>query len=159
MKEFFNKLFPYLLVGLIVYQFATVGLPGVPGIDVLPFNPPPMEGKGVLIVEETKQRGNMPKEQLSILTGMNVRKALDANFGAGNYRIWDKDVDATAEDPRWQEALKRATEKAQESGWSPSDPEGIFPPQILISNGRTGTIEALPGSESEAIQLLDKFKE
>lgn len=91
-----------------------IGEPTPPPPGPNPPDPPqPAKGNRVLIVYETADVSKMPTAQQSVLYAATVRAYLKANTltdkdnPTGAWRIWDKDVDASAESATWQSMLKR----------------------------------------------------
>lgn len=68
----------------------------------------------VLIIEETGDRTKLPKTQLNVLFSKTLRDYLDTVTPVGSdgktheWRIWDKDSDASSEPAFWQGAMKLA---------------------------------------------------
>lgn len=126
--------------------------------------PIPGDGLQVLFVFETGTAAKIPPAQQSILYGKTVREYLNAKSPLGpdgktrQWRIWDKDVDASNEQAVWQEALKRANLKSAE--WKPAK-DGKGPktalPWVIISNGRTGYEGPVPETVEEMLKLLKKY--
>lgn len=93
------------------HAFKVIGK--VPG-PVDPVDPPP-NGKlaRVLIVYESGEATKLSAAQQAILYGKAVRDELNARLPLGpdgktrEWRIWDKDVDASGEAAGWQALLKR----------------------------------------------------
>lgn len=107
-----------------------------------PVDPPiPTSEFRVLILEETANRSKLPTSQLSVLTSAPLRKWMTEN--GANFRVWDKDVDASREDAAWQAALKL--------------PHGELP-WIHVSNGKTGFSGPLPKTAEETQTLIGKYK-
>jgi hypothetical protein len=121
-----------------------------PGPTPDPDNPAPIPEAGfrVLMVYETATVGELPKEQSSVLFSKKVRDYLDQKCVVGSdnktkeWRIWDKDVDASGAGAVWAKAMNR-------------DRKSI--PWIVISNGKTGFEGPLPGTVDETIKLLKKY--
>lgn len=145
--------------------------------------PIPAEGFRTLIVYESKDLTSYPASQSNILYTKEIRDYLNsktvkgADTKTGEWRIWDKDVDATNETKLWQDALKRprtltikdvAVDKYEV--WSPSGLVATFPrreeavalssktlPWIVISTGKTGYEGPLPKTVAETLALLKKY--
>lgn len=128
--------------------------------------PIPIDGFRVLIVYESADLAKMPSAQNAVLYSRTIREYLDSKCAQGTknkeWRIWDKDLDATAEARHWQEALKRGAEKA--SAWKPEkDKEGnivgpkVAYPWIMISTGKTGHEGPLPANVAKTMELLEKY--
>lgn len=114
---------------------------------------PPIDGPGfrVLILEEKADRATLPKEQILIIQGKEVRDYLnthtikDKDNPSGAYRIWDKDDDASSQ-PAWNSAVERAKKHPQ-----------FKTPWILISNGKTGWQGPLPDTRTKMMELMRKY--
>lgn len=125
----------------------TIGEPGPdPGPGPGP-TPPAPQGFRVLVVYETSQ--TMPQAQANILYSQEVRDYLQGKCAAGpdgktrEWRVWDKDVDASAEGKFWQDALKVARTSV---------------PWIQIyAGGKLVHSAALPADVPSALALLKKY--
>lgn len=124
-----------------------------PGIDWIVPSAAPIKEPGfrVLIVEETAERGKLPKgqwEQIMATAPGSVRdycKSHCVKVGSDpEYRIVDKDVDASRESPIWQAALKRERKSV---------------PWLIASNGKHGFEGPLPSTTAETIALLKRYGE
>lgn len=110
--------------------------------------PIPVAGFRVLMLYEEEDKAKYPASQLSVLTGRAVRDYLESKCVVGpdsktrEYRIWDKDVDASPESKHWQDALKR--------------PRTALP-WVIISDGKTGFEGPLPQTIEETLTLLKKY--
>ena len=109
-----------------------------------------LPGYAALMVYETKTATELPPAQQNVLYGKKVRDWLKTNCLKDNdnpngaFRIYDKDVDVSAESKAWQEVMKR-------------DRKSV--PWIVISNPAKGGYEGpLPANEDECIALLEKYK-
>lgn len=100
------------------FSFTVVGKtpPAPPGPGPTPPTPtPPAPGVGsrVLIVYESADLTKLPAAQLSVLYAKSVRDYLNSKCALGSdgktreWRIWDRDVDATSEGKSWQALLAR----------------------------------------------------
>lgn len=113
-----------------------------------PDPPAPIEGKRCLIIYETSEASRMPEKQQQILYGRAVREYLDnkcvvePDGKTRAWRIWDKDVDTTAESKTWQEAMKRPRTAT---------------PWLILSNGKTGYEGPLPATAEEFLTLARKY--
>jgi len=111
----------------------------------------PIAGDGlkVLVVFDEQNQSKLTAGQQAILYGAEMRNYLNSKCVAGpdgktkEFRIWDKDVDATSESKQWQDAFKR---KRNELPW------------LVISNGKTGFEGPLPKTVSEAVELIKKYE-
>lgn len=76
-----------------------------------PKPPTPAGGVRVLIVYESAELAAMPEAQQSILFGMPTRKILndtcEQDGAVKGWRIFDKDVDASADTKGWADLLRR----------------------------------------------------
>lgn len=112
---------------------------------------PPIAGEGlkILIVFDEQNQNKLPAGQQALLYGKEMRDFLNSKCVVGpdgktkEFRIWDKDTDATSESKQWQDAFKR---------------NRTANPWIVISNGKTGFEGPLPKSVSEAMELIKKFE-
>lgn len=115
-----------------------------------PPDPPPIPTTGlrVLIVYESGELAKLPKGQLAVIYSKSVRDYLNGKCTVGpdgktrEWRMWDKDVDASGESTHWQTALKRPRTSV---------------PWILISDGKKGFEGALPASVDDTLALLKKY--
>lgn len=112
--------------------------------------PIPAAGFRCLIVYESAELGKMPDAQKNVLYAKSVRDYLNSKCVMGadgktkEWRIWDKDTDASAESQIWQDALKRPRSQV---------------PWIIVSDGKTGYEGPLPASVDETLALLKKYAE
>lgn len=121
-----------------------------PQPEPTPDNPAPIPEAGfrVLMVYETATVGELPKEQSSVLFSKKVRDYLDSKCVVGTdgktreWRIWDKDTDASGAGPIWGKVMKRERKSI---------------PWVVISTGKTGYEGPLPGSVDDALKLLKKY--
>lgn len=132
----------------------TPPIPPVPPVPPVPPTPPtppspiPVAGNRVLIVYETGELGKLSPQQLNILYAAPVRTALnnfavfDAAAKQKEWRIWDKDVDTSAESKLWQDAMKIPRTQV---------------PWVIISTGKSGFSGPLPSSVDEFMALLNKY--
>lgn len=107
------------------------------------------EGLHVLVVYESADLATYSASLQQSIYSKSVRDYLNATCpkvdGTAQWRMWDKDVDATAESQLWQDALKRA--KGKQTPW------------IIVSNGKTGFEGPLPAGAGEMLKLLQKYGE
>jgi hypothetical protein len=139
----------------------TIGTPTptpgpAPGPGPSPDPPPPIESHPtvgipkrlkVLIVYESAELAKIPAAQLAVLYSKDVRDYLNAHCdkeasGKAGWRIWDKDIDASADLPEWQKAIKRDRRQV---------------PWIVISNPKTGCEVPLPATVDATMALLRKY--
>jgi hypothetical protein len=112
--------------------------------------PIPVKGLHVLIVYESAELSKLSPVQQAILFNKDMREYLNTTCPVGpdgktrEWRIWDKDVDASAESELWQAALKR-------------DRKSV--PWIIVSNpDKGGGYEGpLPATITETMALLKKY--
>lgn len=124
--------------------------PPTPPTPPVPPTPPPIpqEGLRVLILYESAELSKLPAPQQLVLASQSVRDYLNGKCVVGadgktrEWRMWDKDVDASAESKVWQEALARPR-------------KGV--PWIIVSNGKDGFEGPLPASVDETLALLKKY--
>ena len=127
-----------------------------PGPGPKPPDPPkpgdtPIPGPGlkVLIIYESAELSKMPATQQSILFARQLRDHLQAKCVVGpdnktkEWRIYDKDVDTSAESKRWQDAMKRPRKSV---------------PWIVIGGEASGYEGPLPATVSETLELLKKYE-
>lgn len=127
-----------------------VGAPEPPRPPDPPTPPVPVGALRVLIVFENTEAKTYPITQQSVLYGKTFRDALDAKTPLGpdgkthEWRMWDKDVDASAERPVWGDLLKRERKSL---------------PWLILAGETGGTYYEgpLPTTVTEAVALLDKY--
>jgi hypothetical protein len=113
-----------------------------------PTPPPPIPGDGLKVLIVTESGDKLTSAQQGIIFGEKVRGYLREKAAKGpdgktpEFRVFDKDVDASAEAKHWQDALRR--------------PRTTLP-WIIISNGSHGYEGPLPGHVEEMMLLLRKF--
>ena len=123
--------------------------PPDPDVDPTPVDPPiPTDGNRVLIVYESSELSALPPDQAVLMTSGNVRDYLQRKCSKGSdgktpeFRIWDKDVDATNAGQTWKDALA-----IQRNGL----------PWLIVSNGTTGFSGPLPDNEAALIAKLKQY--
>lgn len=122
--------------------------PPNPPTPPLPPAPIPADGFRVLMVYESSELGKMPSEQEVVLTSQTIRQYLNSRCPSGpdgktkEWRIYDKDTDASGESKVWQDALKRSHPTL---------------PWIVISDGKNGFEGPLPKDVNATLDLLKKF--
>ena len=121
--------------------------PKPPTPDVKP--PIPESGFRVMILEDKKQLGTLPEDQLAIRTSAEVRAYLNSHCvqeqsGTKAFRIWDVTTDARADLKVWQDALQNYRQRRPL-------------PWIIISDGKTGYEGPLPKNIAETMDLLKKY--
>lgn len=111
--------------------------------------PIPANGLHVLIVYESAQATEMPAAQQAILYSARVRDHLNTVCVPGpdgrtkQWRIYDKDIDVSAENKVWQDAMNRERKSV---------------PWVVISNHPKGGYEGpLPANVNEFFDLLKKY--
>lgn len=127
----------------------TPPVPPVPPVPPTPPTPPapiPDAGLHVLIKFETADLSKYPPAQALILTAQPVRDYLASKCAKDGstpaYRIYDKDVDTTAEAP-WLKAAMQIPAASL--------------PWIVISDGKTGVSQPLPATVDDTLALLKKY--
>ena len=112
--------------------------------------PIPAEGFRVLVVYETAELSKLPAAQSNVLYAKSVRDYLNAKCVMGpdsktrEWRIYDADVDTSAETKLWQDAMKVKRDKL---------------PWLIVSNGKTGYSGPLPENVEKTLELLKKYAE
>lgn len=128
-----------------------------PPVPPIPPDPPgptpgpvpiPDIGFRAMIVYESADATKMTKGQLSAMYSNSVRQYLrdktvkGPDGKTGEWRMWDKDVDATGESKLWQDVMKRPRQSL---------------PWIIISNGKAGFEGPLPDGIQPTLDLLKKY--
>ena len=115
--------------------------------------PPQPAGFRVLILEETAQRGSLPKTQLSALLSTKARDYMNAKAPKGpdgktpEWRMLDDDhTDESFLAENWRKSLDMARK----------DSAGKLP-WIIVSDGAKGESRAFPQTEAELLELLRKY--
>lgn len=127
--------------------------PPTPPTPPTPDNPAPIPDAGYRVLILYESADTLPAQQSSILTAAPIRDYFDANCIKGpdgktpEARIWDWDVDTSSVSDLWRKAVEKAKTKADGKA-----------PLILISNGKTGTIEPLPANVAATLELLKKWR-
>jgi hypothetical protein len=102
-----------------------------------------------LILYESAELGKIPRAQENVLFSASVREALDAKCApdAGGktkaWRIWDKDVDASADGKPWQDLIAR--------------PRASVPWVILANDAGVVFEGPLPADVPATLALLAKY--
>lgn len=110
--------------------------------------PIPVAGFRVLIVYETADLSRMPAAQSAIIYSKSVRDFLNAKCVVGpdsktkEFRIYDKDVDASGESKIWQDAMKRPRTSV---------------PWLIVSDGTQGYEGPLPADVDATLAILRKY--
>lgn len=108
----------------------------------------PIKANGLHVLIVFESGSSLPAAQNSILYGKQTRDWLDANCVTGpdgrtkQYRIWDKDIDASGDSVLWAEAMKRPRKSV---------------PWVIVSNGKTGFEGPLPGTVDEFLKLVKQY--
>ncbi len=125
--------------------------PPDPPVPPSPPAPIPVEGLRVLMVYETGDASKtLSLGQRGILFGKSVREALAAKCVKGpdgvtpEFRIYDKDVDASGDSRLWRDAVARTKDKTL--------------PWLIISNGKTGYEGPMPKDAGEFLALVEKIE-
>jgi hypothetical protein len=112
--------------------------------------PIPLAGLRVMIVEEQSERHKLSAGHQSIMFGKPFRDYLNSVCTAGvkvpakkEWRIYEKDMDVSADGEHWAKALAR--------------PKTSYP-WIVISNGTSGFEGSLPSDPQAAMELINKYK-
>lgn len=92
----------------------------------------------VLILYESDDFKTLPPSQVNAIQSAKLRKWLDVH--QADYRIWDKDTDATHADPFWQKSLKL--------------PHGALPWMWISANGKSRD-GAMPKTIDDTLKTLD----
>lgn len=120
--------------------------PPTPPDPPLPPAPIPDAGFRVLIVYESGDMTKYPIETQMILAGADVRAFLKSHCvpedGQAGFRIYDPDIDVSADLPVWKTAMSRPRKEL---------------PWLLISNGKAGFEGPLPKTPSEFLELCKKY--
>ena len=144
--------------GVIPLTSVTIVKPDAP-IPPSPDTPWDTSGLHVMVVDDENLRGNLPQSQINIFTSTVLRDWLNANTGSDGqpaFRFSSNDSlkpgseGRKLELPVWVEGwdiLMAAVEKGD-----------VSLPAWIVSNGKTGVIEALPKDVDAAIQRLGEFK-
>lgn len=126
--------------------------PPIPPVPPPP-SPIPADGNRVIIFYESGTA--LPSKQQLILTAQEIRTYLNSKCALGpdsktkEWRIWDKDVDASGESVIWQNAVKHF-----------SSTNGATVPWIMIAHGKDGGFEGpLPSDIPATLELLKKYLE
>lgn len=110
--------------------------------------PIPLAGFRVLMVYESADLSKMPAAQQAVLFSKSIRDYMNSKCPVGpdgktrEWRIYDKDVDLTAEAKTWRDAMARPRASV---------------PWIVISTGTSGYEGPLPANAAEALALLQKY--
>lgn len=125
----------------------TIGEPGPdPGPGPGP-TPPAPQGFRVLVVYETSMA--LPQAQANVLYSTEVRDYLQSKCVSGadgktkEWRVWDKDVDTSAEGKFWQDAMKVARTST--------------PWLQVYSGGKLVHSAALPADVAGTLAVLKKY--
>jgi hypothetical protein len=126
--------------------------PPVPPVPPVP-PPPPIPGQGnmVLMVYETADLSKMPEKQLQVMYSKQVRDYLTAKTGndadgkTKAWRVWDQNVDTSAEAKTWKDLMAR--------------PRASVPWMVVRTDAKGAHEGPLPSSVDEAMTLLKKYLE
>jgi hypothetical protein len=102
----------------------------------------------VLIVEETSERPLLPASQLAILNSAELREWAKTHCdkgpdGAPEFRVLDKDADASRMSAKWRERFERS--------------RTMPTPNIAVSDGRRGAEGDLPLTLNEVKAVLRRY--
>ena len=135
-----------LLIALILWlAFAGEGGGIGPSPEPAPF---PARGLAVLMVYESEKADDLTKGQRAILYGREMREFLNAKCVKGpdgttpEYRVWDKDTDASDDAETWQKAM---AVPRQADRW------------LVVSNGTSGYSGPLPEQPEEFKAIVNRF--
>lgn len=138
--------------GSVTFTVGDVPQPGppTPPDPPGPKPPAPVAGLKVLVVEESADRTRLPLAQQSVILGKTVRDRLNAVTPVGpdgrtrEWRIYDKDVDASAEAPHWKALLARPRQSV---------------PWVVLADGAGNPVfeGPLPGTVADFLALIDKY--
>lgn len=111
--------------------------------------PIPDAGFRTLIIYESGDATKMSAAQQNILYGKAVRDYLNAKCiaepdGTKAFRIYDQNVDVTAESTIWQNAMKRPRQSV---------------PWLIASNGKTGFEGPLPANVDDFMKIIKPIAE
>lgn len=103
----------------------------------------------VLVVYESADLPKLPAAQQAVIYGKAVRDRLDALTPLGpdgkthEWRMWDKDTDASAEVPAWGQLLRRERKSL---------------PWVVIASDAGPLYEGpLPANAADMAELLDRY--
>ena len=113
-----------------------------PTPTVNPF--PGVSGLHLLIVYESGELQNYPREQINSWLSREVAEYLKAK-GADNWRRWDKDVDTSGAADKWKGPFMRARRESL--------------PWVAVGNGTAGYEGPAPKTHAELMALLRRFGE
>lgn len=109
----------------------------------------PFEGDGFRVLVVFESGASLTPGQHSVIYGRTVRDYLTAKCAKGpdgktpDFRIYDKDVDASGEHPNWQRALARPRKTI---------------PWVVLGNSPTNWEEGpVPGNVPDAMNLFKKY--
>lgn len=118
--------------------------PPEPKPDANPF--PGTTGLHVLIVYEDMDKASYPPAQLASWTSQAFYDYMRAKGAGRNWRVFDKDTDASEDEMKWNAAMGRASVKAA----------GKLP-WIMVGNGASGYEGPTPANTEELLKLLKRF--
>ncbi len=108
--------------------------------------PPPVVGPvAMLIVENVKERDELPQDQRDVLASPRIRQYLrDHGRAAGKdaLRIYWEGMEAETAPPFWREGFARPRTRT---------------PWLVITNGRAGIEGPLPADETAVLEILKRF--
>lgn len=119
-----------------------------PGPGPTPPGPAPIPGDGlrVLIVYDSATLSALPKEQISMMYGGELRGYLNSHCVKGpdgktpEWRIWSAEVPTGAESKTWQDAMARKRDK--------------LPWLIVAKDGKLGFEGPLPTTTAETMKII-----
>ncbi len=107
--------------------------------------PIPGDGLRVLIVYDSATLSSLPKEQISMMYGGELRGYLNTHCVKGadgktpEWRVWDSSTPTGAESKVWQDAMSRKRDKL---------------PWLVVSNGQKGFEGSLPTTTAETLKII-----
>lgn len=121
------------------------------GNPLSPKGPPPIEAMGlhVLIVEETDDRQKLPAGQLVQLRDTaagTVQSFCMEHCATGGFKKLDKDDDPKLLGEPWVSAWKSYQERSKGAT-----------PWLVVSDGKSGKSDPLPGTAAETLKLIEEY--
>lgn len=123
--------------------------PPDPGPKPEPPSPAPIPAAGFRVLIVYESMATLPMNQHGIIYGKSVRDYLNAKCDVGpdgktkEWRIFDKDVDASSDSALWAAAMKR--------------PRASVPWLIISNHPRGGYEGPLPDNVADTLTLLKKY--
>lgn len=124
----------------VIFILACMGYAWAGGSFIPSSSPIPINGLHVLIIEETGDRGNLPKEQLDILTGTSLSAYVKIHNG--KFRQLDLPV-LEEEEQVWKDAAELERDSL---------------PWLIISNHPKGGVSIpFPEDTGKIMTILEKY--